>query len=188
MNDETAETAVDQRQDERQAQRANHLQDFQAHLTERLRQASAAPRSARLGLQIGTQRWLVDLSEAGEIVPIPSFVTQVPFTRDWLRGLVNLRGALFAVTDLQRFAGDRPTPLAKESRLLAFAASLEVSAAIVVTRMLGLHDAQHWTVDDSRRHWAPWAGRCLFDDEGRDWHELSLARLAVDEQFLSAAR
>ena len=184
----TAETAVDQLQDERRTQRQSHLQDFQTHLSERLRQASAAPRNARLGLQIGSQRWLVDLAEAGEIVPIPPLVTPVPFTRDWLVGLVNLRGALFAVTDLQRFAGDGATPLAKESRLLAFAASLNVGAAIVVTRMLGLHDAQHWTVDESRHHRAPWAGRCLLDEEGRDWHELSLARLAVDEQFLSAAR
>lgn len=178
------EAVVEQLQEERPTQ----LRDFQAHLTERLREANSAPRNARLGLEIGTQRWLVELAEAGEIVPIPAIATSVPFTREWLVGLVNLRGALFAVSDLQRFVGGGATPRVKESRLLAFAASLNVNAAIVVTRMLGLHDAEQWKVDESRRNAAPWAGRCLVDDEGREWHELSLARLAADERFLSAAR
>ena len=78
----------------------SHLKDFQARLSERLREASTAPRSARLGLLIGDQRWLVDLAEAGEIVPLPSGITTVPLTRDWFRGLVNLRGSLFGVSDL----------------------------------------------------------------------------------------
>ena len=165
-----------------------HLRDFQAHLDERLRQANVAPRAARLGLLIGTQRWLVDLAEAGEIVPIPSTIAPVPLVRDWFRGLVNLRGTLYGVTDLQRFAGDSPTPLTKESRLLAFSTALNANAAIVVTRMLGLSDPSDWRVDDSAPHGAPWVGRCLVDPEGRTWHELSLARLASDERFLSAAR
>ena len=168
--------------------RKNHLRDFQARLSERLRQANAAPRAASLGLLIGDQRWLVDLSEAGEIVPIPSMVTMVPLTRDWFRGLVNLRGTLYGVTDLLRLSGDAATPVVKESRLLALAASLNVNAALVVTRMLGLHDAQAWRVEPQRQHWAPWAGRCLVDPDGREWFELSLARLAADERFLSVSR
>lgn len=169
-------------------ERKSHLRDFQARLSERLRQASTAPRSARLGLAIGDQRWLVDLSEAGEIVPIPSQITVVPLTRDWFKGLVNLRGSLFGVSDLLRFAGDAPTPIGKESRLIAFSASLNLNAALLVTRMLGLHDSQHWSHDPSRQHWAPWAGRCLVDGEGREWFELSLSKLAADDRFLSVNR
>jgi len=165
-----------------------HLRDFQAHLDERLRQANVAPRAARLGLLIGGQRWLVDLAEAGEIVPIPSAIAPVPLVRDWFRGLVNLRGTLYGVTDLQRFLGDSPTPLSKESRLLAFSASLNANAAIVVTRMLGLCDPSAWSVDETAPHWAAWVGRCLVDPEGRRWYEMSLARLASDERFLSATR
>jgi twitching motility protein PilI len=174
--------------DEVRSERKDRLRDFQDRLSERLRQASAAPHTARLGMQIGAQRWLVDLSEAGEIVPLPSAITPVPLTRDWLIGLANLRGTLFAVADLQRFAGDSPTPASKEARLLALSASLNVNAALIVTRMLGLHDPRGWTEDRERQHWAPWAGRCLIDGEGRDWHELSLSILAADERFLSASR
>ena len=171
-----------------QTESKTHLRDFQERLSERLRQAGSSTHSARLGLAIGEQRWLVDLAEAGEIVPIPAQMTPVPLTRDWFRGLVNLRGTLFGVSDLQRFAGDAPTPLAKESRLLAFAQSLNVNAALLVTRMLGLHDAQGWREEPARQHWAPWAGRCLVDADGREWFELSLVRLAADERFLAVSR
>jgi twitching motility protein PilI len=180
-----------------------HLRQFQARLSERLRQADVAPRVARLGLLIGAQRWLVDLSEAGEIVPWPVAITPVPLTAPWFRGLVNLRGVLFGVSDLDRFAGGETTPLSRDSRLLAFGASLNLNAALLVSRMLGLHDPAGWQVADDRDaqglvaapeqvsapDQAPaWAGRTLIDGEGRTWRELSLARLAADERFLCAGR
>ena len=123
-----------------------HLRQFQARLSERLRQADVAPRVARLGLLIGGQRWLVDLAEAGEIVPLPAAITPVPMTRPWFRGLVNLRGNLYGVTDLQRFLGESPTPVSRDARLLAFGAALQINAALIVSRMLGLHDADDWPV------------------------------------------
>lgn len=186
-----------------------HLRQFQARLSERLRQAGNAPRAAKLGLMIGARRWLVDLAEAGEIVPLPSAITPVPLTADWFRGIVNLRGALFAVSDLRRFAGGAPTPVTRESRLLAFSTSLDLNAALLVSRMLGLHDPGGWreaglgeaastrsgSSDEPEDRSAdclpmgtPWAGRRLVDAEGRVWQELSLARLAADERFLSASR
>ena len=183
----------------------SHLRQFQARLSERLRQADVAPRVARLGLLIGGQRWLVDLSEAGEIVPWPVPVTPVPLTAPWFRGLANLRGVLFGVSDLDRFAGGEATPLSRDSRLLAFGASLNLNAALLVSRMLGLHDPMGWQVAEdggedaqgqvpahgtaSAQAQAPaWAGRTLIDGEGRTWRELSLARLAADERFLCAGR
>ena len=171
-----------------QGETKTHLREFQERLSERLRNASGTSRAARLGLAIGDQRWLVDLAEAGEIVPIPTQMTPVPLTPDWFKGLVNLRGTLFGVSDLMRFSGDVFTPVSKESRLLALAGNLNLNAALVVTRMLGLHDSTAWRPDPSRAHWAPWAGRCLVDGDGRDWFELSLSRLAGDEQFLSVGR
>ncbi|HWS76032.1 MAG TPA: chemotaxis protein CheW [Quisquiliibacterium sp.] len=172
------------------ADEKGHLRQFQARLSERLRQAGTAPRVARLGLLVGERRWLVDLAEAGEIVPLPSSITPVPLTRPWFRGLVNLRGALFGVSDLQRFVGEAPTPVSRESRLLAFGASMNLNAALLVSRMLGLHDPAGWRVleADAGAPSAPWAGRSLVDGEGRVWHELSLARLAADERFLTASR
>lgn len=183
------------------------LKEFQARLTERLKEASATPDSAaRLGLMIGEQRWLVDLSEAGEIVPVPDTIAPVPLTRDWLLGLVNLRGALFTVVDLQRFAQLGRTEVGKESRLLALAGKLNFNAAILVTRMLGLRNVASMRPDDGTvgnvsaggasagdAAFGPggrpdWLGRTLIDADGQRWHELDLAKLAGGSAFLMAGR
>jgi twitching motility protein PilI len=164
------------------------MREFQAKLDERIRQAGTAPDlAARLGLMIGESRWLVDLSEAGEIVPMPMPILPVPLTRDWLLGLVNLRGVLFALADLQRFCGDEPTATGKDARLLAFAPRLGFNAAIVVSRMLGLRNAASMRAEEAEAG-AAWIGRTLIDGEGKRWRELSLQRLAADGRFLMVGR
>jgi twitching motility protein PilI len=172
---------------------------FQARLAERLKEASATPDlAARLGLMIGAQRWLVDLSQAGEIVPVPDTIAPVPLTRDWLLGLVNLRGALFTVVDLQRFAQLGTTPVGKESRLLALSSKLDFNAAILVTRMLGLRNVASMRAEEggeadafaasAAQERPDWIGRALVDAEGQRWYELDLARLAAGSAFLMVGR
>ena len=54
--------------------------------------------ATHLALMIGEDRYLVELAEAGEIVPMPSAsIMQVPLTRDWFLGVVNVRGASCAL-------------------------------------------------------------------------------------------
>lgn len=181
-----SEIMIDENTDSKQ-----HLREFQARLSERLNQAGtgAGPAAAKLGLVIGEDRWLVDLAEAGEIVPIPSNLSPVPLTKDWFKGLVNLRGTLFAVADLSRFSGGDFTPMNKESRLLAFASRLNFNAAILVSRMLGLRNLTSFKVDASAPvSVLPWVGRQYLDAEGRSWRELNLALLAADERFLMVNR
>ncbi len=169
-----------------------HLRDFQARLSERLRRAAAEPaQAARLGVQVGGRRLLVELSEAGEIAAFGDAITPVPLTHDWFVGLVNLRGTLFGVSDLARFAGGEFTPNTKETRLVALAARLNLNGAILVDRMLGLQNLSAMTaaaddlVDDAAR---PWLGREWLDAQGHRWTELSLQRLAGDERFLAVSR
>jgi twitching motility protein PilI len=169
-----------------------HLRDFQARLSERLRRAAAEPaQAARLGVQVGGRRLLVELSEAGEIAAFGDAITPVPLTHDWFVGLVNLRGTLFGVSDLARFAGGEFTPSTKETRLVALAARLNLNGAILVDRMLGLQNLSAMTaaaddlVDDAAR---PWLGREWLDAQGHRWTELSLQRLAGDERFLAVSR
>jgi len=118
---------------------AQELRAFQERLSERLGQAGAA-RQTKLGVEAGGRLWLVELSEAGEIVAVPPSFAVVPLTHSWLRGLVNLRGSLLAVTDLADFLGEPPSVVARESRLLVFASRLNLNAAVLVERMLGLQD------------------------------------------------
>jgi len=168
-----------------------NLREFQLRLSERLRQAaSEPPKAARLGVQIGERNLLVALSEVGEIVALPGEITPVPLTHEWFRGLVNLRGSLYGVSDLARFEGRDPAPMTKSTRLLAFAPRLNLNGAIVVDRMLGLQNDAALTARQPRER-APaqtWLGPDWVDSEGRRWTELKLGELAVDERFLSVNR
>jgi twitching motility protein PilI len=171
--------------------RKKNLREFQARLSERLRQAaSGAAPTARLGVQAGSRRLLVELSEAGEVVPLPQTMAPVPLTREWFRGLVNLRGSLFAVSDLARFLGDLDTPAGREARLIAFAPRLGINASVVVARMLGLQNIEAMTPAPGQAEPGRpvWLGADWVDAEGRLWTELSLARLATDDRFMAVAR
>jgi twitching motility protein PilI len=150
----------------------------------------------RLGVLIGTQRWLVDLEQAGEIVPVPATIVPVPLTRDWLLGLVNLRGALYTVVDLCRFAGAPGTETGKDARLLALSARLNFNASILVTRMLGLRNIDTMQPDDSGQPpqdlklqpVPPWVGPARVDAEGHRWFELDVSRLVTGPDFLLVGR
>lgn len=167
----------------------NNLREYQARLSERLRQASTTGRAAHLGVQIGERPLLVDLSDAGEIVAPNCTITPVPLTHDWFRGLVNLRGSLYGVSDLARLQGGDPTPMTKSTRLLAFSARLGVNAAIVVDRMLGLQNVATMTEEAGEDESTPsWLGRRWVDADGQRWTELRLEELVSDERFLAVNR
>jgi twitching motility protein PilI len=146
-----------------------------------------ASNQSRLGVAIGDQHWLIDLSEAGEILPVPESVTAVPATKAWFQGVANLRGALYGVTDLAVFQGKAPTQAGKETRLIAFSETLGVNAAILVSRMMGLQSMAGMQPENSVQS-SNWAGRAWIDGAGVNWRELSLASLAADENFLSVNR
>ncbi|MGE0799201.1 MAG: chemotaxis protein CheW [Lautropia sp.] len=152
--------------------------------------------AARLGLMIGERRLLVELSEAGEIVPVPSAIVPVPLTRDWLLGVVNLRGALHTVVDLRRFTGEGATEPTKEARLLSLAPTMNFNATLLVSRMLGLRNTVTMTElpPDAAESARPagdgpaWLGRRFSDAEGRIWQELLLSRLIATPDFLMVGR
>ena len=174
--------------------------------------SAAAPSAMRLGVLVGTRRWLVDLAEAGEIVPVPA-IAPVPLTRPWFRGLANLRGALYTVVDLAAFAGEAPAAFDKDARLLALGERLQFNAALLVSRMLGLRSTAAMrrrpdaAADDAAltdpgagavgaavpgatdtAAQPAWQGETWLDEAGAAWHELVLHRLVRDERFLEIGR
>ena len=152
--------------------------------------AGSSASSSHLALMVGEDRYLVDLAEAGEIVPVPpSSIQQVPLTRDWFLGVVNVRGALFTVVDLARFMGGSFTPLSKESRLLTMSPALAFNATLVVTRMLGLRNSATMTpLDEKPALDKPWLTELYRDGEGQIWRRLSLSKLVAASAFLMVGR
>ena len=161
------------------------LREFQQDLVRRLNEAAAADApSARLGVQVGPEVWLVRLEEASEVIPVPA-IADVPLTRDWFRGLANIRGNLFSVVDLSAFQGGEPTPQTPDSRLLLVAERYHLNAALLVNRMLGLRNLQHFEPRQGEGERAWEAGR-FADKDGQIWRELSMNELVYSEGFLQA--
>lgn len=161
------------------------LRDYQRELAARLQSAGAGHVASMLGLQVGAERWLVDLTDAGEVIPVPP-ITPVPMTQPWLRGVANVRGNLCTVVDFPAFLGGGPAALGEQARLLLFAARFRVGGALLVDRSLGLRNPAELQARDGTGGGPSWI-RAEFDDsQGVHWKELDVPALVQHPDFLGA--
>lgn len=163
------------------------LRDYQRGLAERLRGAQAGAMAAsKLGLQVGQDRWLVDLADAEELIPVPP-ITAVPMTRPWFRGVVNVRGNLYNVVDLPAFFGGAPAAPGEQARLLLLAERVLMRSALLVDRSLGLLDPRELSIHADAPSASPWIRGLYADQGGRLWKELDVRQLTQHAAFLSVA-
>lgn len=162
------------------AKRIN-LREFQEDVAARMK-AGATAGASRLGVQAGRDLWLVDLTEAGEVVPVPK-LAPVPLTRSWLRGLVNVRGNLYSVLDFSEFLGGEATPLASESRILLLHPRFLVNCALLVNRTLGLKKPETLARRDEAGAPSLPAKAEYADGDGRLWKELDMRALIRHPDF-----
>jgi len=158
------------------------LRDYQRDLAERLRNAGTGRSASKLGLQIGGDAWLVDLTDAGEVIPVPE-ITPVPLTQPWFKGVANIRGNLYSVVDFPAFLGGPPAALGGEARLLLVGERFRLAAALLVDRSLGLRNPAQLQPREAEP--GQWARAEYTDAEGRQWKELDLPQLVQHADFLS---
>ena len=159
------------------------LHDFQSYLAARLAGTGNQSSAGLLGILAGSDYWLLDLADSGEIVPLAPLTT-VPLTRRWFAGIAKIRGNLYSAVDLSAFLGKEATPQNASSRLLLIGTRHGSNAALLVTRMIGLRnvDALHPENPDPT---APaWANESYSDNEGRRWKKLKVRELLADEAFM----
>ena len=162
------------------------LRDYQRELAERLRSAGAGHTVSKLGLQVGDEAWLVDLADAGEVLPVPP-ITPVPLTRLWFRGVANIRGNLYSVVDFPAFLGRSPVAASDQSRLLLVGERFRLGAALLVDRSLGLRNAQELQPLATRGARAPWLRAEFADRQDAAWKELDLPQLVRHPDFLAVS-
>jgi twitching motility protein PilI len=162
------------------------LREYQLALSERLQGAAAGTRvPTKLGLRAGGEAWLVDLKEAGEVIPVPA-ISPVPLARAWFKGVANVRGNLYSVSDLAGLLGRPATPLSDHARLLLLADRFRAGAALLVESSLGLRNADDLKAraGEGTQRWV----RAHYEDtEGQVWKELDVAALIHDEAFLEVS-
>ena len=162
------------------------LRDYQLALSERLQSAQAGVRApSKLGLRVGGEAWLVDLMEAGEVIPVPP-IAPVPLAQPWFRGVANVRGNLYSVTDLSAFVGAKRVAISEQARLLLVAERFRAGAALLVERSLGLRNAENLKPQPSASV-QPWVRAQYTDTDGTVWKELDIAALVQNEAFLEVS-
>jgi twitching motility protein PilI len=185
------------------------LRDYQLALSERLQSAGAGARlPSRLGLQVGGAAWLVELQDAGEVIPVPP-ISLVPLARPWFKGVANVRGNLYSVTDFAAFLGGASARVTGEARLLLLNERFRSGAALLVGRSLGLRALDGLTLQRSgaallvgrslglraldgltlqpASDRVPWVRAQYSDGDGRIWKELDVAALLQSAAFLEAS-
>jgi twitching motility protein PilI len=162
------------------------LRQYQRELVERLRSAESAQTTSRLGLQLGEESWLVDLADAGEVIPVPP-ITPLPLMHAWFKGLANVRGNLYSVVDFPAFVGLPPVNLTDQARLLLLNERFRMGAALLVERSLGLRNPAELRARAPSPARKPWLRAEYDDEQGGRWLELDVAELVRDAEFLSVA-
>ena len=86
--------------------------------------------------------------------------------------------------DFSAFQGREATPQNASSRLLLIGARHGSNAALLVTKMLGLRNAEDLKPAPAEAAAPPWAAQAFTDWEGRRWRLLDVRELLADERFM----
>jgi len=159
------------------------LRDYQRELSARLQSAELGSAASKLALQVGEEGWLVDLADAGEVIPVTP-ISPVPLTRAWFKGVTNVRGNLYSVVDFSAFLGGPGVAVREQARLLLVGERFRIGSALLVDGSLGLRNASQLQPRASDAAHAPWIRAEYTDAEGRPWKELDLPSLVQQPEFL----
>jgi twitching motility protein PilI len=156
-----------------------NLREFQQGVLDRLQaqMASGEERVSTLGIQVGKDFWLVDMSDINEVLPLPPLAA-VPLTKPWFCGVSNVRGNLFSIVDFAVFLGGVATPHEGQSRVLLAGQKYAFNAGLLVSRVLGMRNATEWQISEVDGEVR------LQDDNGQVWRKLDMALLLQKPEFL----
>jgi len=155
-----------------------NLREFQQQVLDRLQaQTVGDSRQSTLGIQLGQENWLVDMTDISEVMPMPP-LTPVPLTKNWYCGVANVRGNLYSVIDLNTYTRQEATTRDAHNRVMLLGQRFAFNAGLLVSRVLGLRNTQDWS--RSEEH-----GTTIFHDpSGQKWHKLDIHQLLSQPEFL----
>ena len=163
------------------AARRARLRQYQMQLLERMQAAKSTGQTSvnQLGVMLGESYGLLELTQAGEIVPVGP-ITPVPLTRDWYLGLTNIRGNLLGVIDIARYQGLPAATIGPDSRIITFASGLGFNCGALVSKVLGLRNVAEMAPQEE----GAGDGVHYRDRELHSWRRIDLAQLVRDTRFL----
>jgi len=93
---------------------------------------------------LGKENFGVDINIVREIVRVPPFITRVPNAPNYIGGVINLRGTIVPVFDMELKIGMPSTPLTDEARIVVLSVSDVMFGIIVnsVREVRTIYDSQ----------------------------------------------
>ncbi len=134
-------------------------------------------------------RLLASMEEIAEILIQVPPVTRVPGAKSWVRGVVNFRGNLLPLMDLQQLIGAEPLEIDRHTRILVVDQE-GVSTGLLVSAVAGRKRFPRTelvaldSVDPGLEPFVHGAARL----ESEDWPIFSLAKLMAFPDYHTAAR
>jgi len=162
------------------------LREFQEGLVARLKEVqtgAVAQSASKMGVQVGQEKWLINLPDVSEVVPLPQLLN-VPLTQPWFSGMANVRGVLYSAVDFSRFLGGESTQANIDSRLLLANGKYHINAGIIVHHMLGLKNPEQFQLE-AQENLPPWVAAAYRDGNGEQWKELNMSGLVSHPDFLN---
>ena len=167
------------------------LQDMESHS-----RANAAPLPLEedvktmwsgIGFRIAEHRFVAPMEYVREIMKYPS-VSQVPGSKEWVRGIANIRGNLLPIFDLQGFLGQLLTPVRRETRVLTIAKD-KLTAGLIVDEIYGMKYFDQESYDARMQHDVKWKeyfnGGYTLDND--NWVVFNMKLLVESKDFLNVS-
>ncbi|HXK55075.1 MAG: chemotaxis protein CheW [Gammaproteobacteria bacterium] len=131
---------------------------------------------------------VAQLSDIREILNLPSSITHVPGTHNWMLGIANIRGDLLPITDLQVFLGGKPIAIGKRSRVLV----IEHEGARIGLLVGGVQGILHFRPDQRVADNELSGDLAKYSTESfvvaeESWPVFNVRRLTEDSEFQMAA-
>lgn len=147
----------------------------------------AAHQAQWLAAEISKNNYLIPLSQAGDILPwkLPE---KIPYTKSWFLGIVNFRGKLLSVIDVDHFLKGGSKEFAagnSYSHIVTVNANMGADVGLAIDQLLGLKsEDEEWVRKIESPEPSPWEFVKYFDKNGLIWEEVQLPYLIASGNFL----
>jgi len=167
--------------------KTSNLREFQEAILLRLKEAvehGSGASTSRLGVMVGARKFLINLQDVREVLPVPSLQT-VPLTQPWFLGVANVRGNLYNITDLAQFIGMPPTPKSANNRILLLSSETTTQAALVIGSLVGLRNVEAMQAKPFADDGDTFFSKQAYEDvDNNEWFELDVDALVQDKEFI----
>lgn len=140
-----------------------------------------------IGFRVANHKFLVPMEFVREIMKYP-ITSQVPGSKEWVRGIANIRGNLLPVFDLQGFLGKKLTPIRRETRILSIARD-KLSAGLIVDEIYGMKYFDQSAYKADMGHDVKWKNYFSggYELDGESWVVFNMKQLVESRDFLNVA-